>query len=102
MGQQEQQVVAEQQQAGGALRRIMLVVAVAALMALVMAASAMPAFAAGQGKGVPKGGQGTEDVSQNPGEHVNDSLGDNKNNVCFNKGNCAPLSVLNGAGTGNN
>jgi hypothetical protein len=44
MGPQQQTTVAEQQ-AGGALRRIVMVVAVAALMALVMAASAMPAMA---------------------------------------------------------
>jgi hypothetical protein len=42
----QQQTVAEQQ-AGGTLRRIMLVVLVAALMALTMAASAMPALAKG-------------------------------------------------------
>ena len=40
MGHEEQQQVIS-----GALRRMMLVVAVAALMALTMAASAMPAFA---------------------------------------------------------
>jgi uncharacterized protein YjcR len=41
----QQQIVAEQQ-AGGALRRIRLVVLVAALMALMMAATSAPAFAA--------------------------------------------------------
>ena len=41
----QQQIVAEQQD-GGALRRIRLVVLVAALMALMMAATSAPAFAA--------------------------------------------------------
>ena len=41
----QQQIVAEQQ-AGGALRRIRLVVLVAALVALMMAATSAPAFAA--------------------------------------------------------
>ena len=43
----QRQTVAEQE-AGGALRRIMLVAAAVALMALVMAANAMPAFAVGK------------------------------------------------------
>ena len=51
MMRQHQETVAEQ--AGGALRRIMLVVLIAALMAVMMAASAMPALAkvGGNGKG---------------------------------------------------
>jgi len=42
----------QQTVAGSALRRMILVLAVAALMAAMMAVSAMPAFAAGQGTGL--------------------------------------------------
>jgi hypothetical protein len=55
MGQQQQETVAAQQAGGALMRRIMLVVAVAAVMALVMAASAMPAMA--KNSGTP--GEGT-------------------------------------------
>jgi hypothetical protein len=46
MGQQQQTMVAEQQ-AGSALRRVLLALTVAVLMAVLMAASAMPALAKG-------------------------------------------------------
>ena len=46
MGQQQQTMVAEQQ-AGSALRRVLLALTVAVLMAVLMAASAMPALGKG-------------------------------------------------------
>ena len=78
MGQQEETTIAA---GNSALRRTILAFLVAALMALTMTASAVPAFAAGQGIGTPKGGQGDESVSTNPGNFVNDQHGDQNNDV---------------------
>ena len=42
------------------MKRLLLVATVALIMAAMMAVNAMPAFAAGEGTGVPAGGQGDE------------------------------------------
>ena len=83
------------------MRRIILVLAVAAVMAAMMVAMAMPAFA---GNSFAKG-KGNEVFSTNPGESVNDLHGDNNNNVA--NPECNPLSTQkannpNGGGCSNN
>ena len=78
---------------------------VLSLAAMVVAMS-MPAFAAG--KGVPKGGQGPEFESTNPGESVNDEHGDQNNDVAnaqcnpWLSGHTTHLPDLRAGGCGNN
>jgi Spy/CpxP family protein refolding chaperone len=60
----------EEQQVSGALRRIMSVVAVAALMALTVAASAMPAFAQAGPPNCERGQFNAADHSDNFLKHL--------------------------------
>ena len=66
----------EGNRSGSVLRRMILLLAVAAVMGAMMIAMAGSASAAGNGFAK---GKGSADVSTNPGENVNDSLGDAKN-----------------------